>query len=71
MKILEYLSEHCNDFSATLECEHCGHAGKLTSGYHDGHYHNKVIPSINCAECGVNRDGTNMPMPGVSMMRPV
>ena len=36
---------------------HCGHEGKLTSGYHDGHYHANVIPAMRCEECGKDREG--------------
>jgi len=57
MKIAKMLSEHGNDFSAEMECEHCGHAAKLTSGYHDNHYHARVIPAMRCKECGKNRAG--------------
>ena len=52
MKIKEILSQHRRDFSATLECEHCGKTQKLTSGYDDANYHKNVIPSIQCASCG-------------------
>ena len=57
MKIAKMLSEHGNDFSAMMECEHCGHTAKLTSGYHDNHYHARVIPAMRCKECGKNRAG--------------
>ena len=57
MKILEMLGEHRNDFSATMECEHCGHTTKLTTGYNDNHYHTRVIPAMVCKECGKNRAG--------------
>lgn len=67
MFIKAILSEHGNDFSATMECEHCGHQGKLTSGYRDGFYHNKVIPSMLCAGCGVNRAGTTLPHDNVNV----
>jgi primosomal protein N' len=71
MKIIKYLSTHRNDFSAMLECEHCGHMGKLTSGYDDWNYHNRVIPSIVCAWCGLNRNGATEPLPGVCLGAPV
>jgi C4-type Zn-finger protein len=57
MKTKEILSEHRNDFSATMECEHCGSTHKLTSGYHDNYYHTVVIPAMKCTSCGKNRDG--------------
>ena len=57
MKIREILSQHRNDFTATMECEHCGHTAKLTSGYHDAFYHERVIPAMRCGACGKNRAG--------------
>ena len=57
MKILEITWEHRNDFRADMVCEHCGHTAKLTSGYNDAHYYNRVIPAMRCEECGKNRAG--------------
>ena len=57
MKIREILSEHRSDFTATMECEHCGATQKLTSGYHDNFYHSRVIPAMTCSACGRNREG--------------
>lgn len=57
MKILEITWEHGNDFCADMVCEHCGHIGKLTSGYRDGYYFAHVIPAMRCEGCGKNRAG--------------
>lgn len=57
MKVDEYTFAMGNDFSAIMECEHCGGKQKLTSGYHDGFYHNQVIPAMKCDRCGKNRAG--------------
>ena len=38
MKIREILNRNRNDFTATMECEYCGRAAKLTSGYDDDFY---------------------------------
>jgi hypothetical protein len=57
MKIKQILTEHRNDFTATMECEHCGHEAKLTSGYHDSFYHTRVIPAMKCTACWKNRAG--------------
>lgn len=57
MKIQTILSEYRNDFTATIECEHCGHTEKLSSGYHDNYYHTMVIPAMTCGKCGKNRAG--------------
>lgn len=52
MKIKKILSQYRRDFTAILECEHCGHEEKLTSGYDDANYHNNVIPTFECGKCG-------------------
>jgi transcription elongation factor Elf1 len=57
MKIKAILSQHRNDFTATMECEHCGHTQKLNSGYHDDFYHERVIPAMTCGGCGKSRAG--------------
>jgi len=57
MKIERITSESGNDFSADVVCEHCGHQGRLTTGYHDHHYHNRVLPAMRCSACGKNRAG--------------
>jgi transcription elongation factor Elf1 len=56
MKIKNITFEMGNDFHAIMECEHCGHQGKLSSGYHDNFYHTRVIPAMRCAECGKSRN---------------
>jgi len=57
MKITAILTQQGSDFTATMECEHCGHTAELTSGYHDGFYHARVIPAMRCTSCGKNRAG--------------
>jgi hypothetical protein len=57
MKIINYTSEHRNDFSAKIQCEHCDHVQDLRYGYHDDNYHNRVLPAITCKACGKNRAG--------------
>ena len=52
MKIKEILSQYRRDFTAILECEHCGKTEKLTTGYDDDNYHQNVIPSLKCPSCG-------------------
>ena len=51
MKIKEITSQHRRDFYAIYECEHCGHEEK-GQGYDDANFHNKVIPAMECKECG-------------------
>ena len=57
MRISKLLNNHGRDFNALMECEHCNHTGKLTSGYDDEYYHNRVIPAMSCKSCGKNRSG--------------
>lgn len=57
MYITQYLTQHRNDFTAVLKCEHCGVDQKLTTGYDDANYHDNVIPSFHCQSCGKNRAG--------------
>lgn len=52
MRIKKILSQHRRDFTATLECDHCGKEQHLSSGYDDAHYHRNVIPTIPCKACG-------------------
>ena len=51
MKIKEILWQHRNDFTAVIECEHCGSCQSLNNGYNDNFYHTKVLPSIPCKKC--------------------
>lgn len=59
MKIKEITSQYRNDFSAIMECEHCGYTNKIHTGYNDANYHDNVIPSMYCKQCGLNRAGEN------------
>ena len=52
MKIKKITSQHRRDFTAIMECEHCGNTQELTSGYDDEYYHNNVIPKMKCKKCG-------------------
>lgn len=55
MFIRKVLSQFRNDFTAEMECEHCGGTQKLTTGYDDDYYHDHVIPAMKCAQCGKTR----------------
>lgn len=55
MHIKQKISQHRRDFWAIYVCEHCGHETDKQSGYDDAYFHNNVIPSMKCAECG--KDG--------------
>ena len=54
MKIKEVRDQHRRDFSADYECEGCGHVCK-GRGYDDRNFHDNVIPSMKCPECGKSR----------------
>lgn len=61
MKIRQITSQYRNDFSAVMECEHCGATQELTSGYDDDFYHDRVIPAMVCNACKKNRAGEVAP----------
>ena len=52
MYLKEKTQQHRRDFRGILHCEHCDHEQELTSGYDDANYHENVIPSIKCRQCG-------------------
>lgn len=52
MKIKQILDQTRRDFSAIMKCEFCQNEAKLTSGYDDRNYHDNVIPSMVCNDCG-------------------
>lgn len=52
MYLKEKTWQHRRDFRGILQCEHCGQQQELTSGYDDVNYHENVIPSIKCRQCG-------------------
>lgn len=62
MKIQKITFECGNDFSAIMQCEHCGNTQSNSSGYHDNHYHTQVIPALHCAACGLDRHGNAAPI---------
>ena len=51
MKIKKIVSQHRRDFTAIYECEHCGHEHE-GNGYDDANFHQNVIPTFVCKECG-------------------
>ena len=61
MFIVEYTWQHRYDFTAIIECPHCGHQQKLDHGYDDHNYHYNVLPRIGCEHCGKSADGTIHP----------
>ena len=62
MRITAFLTHYRNDFTANMVCEHCGVEQKLTTGYNDEYYHEKVIPAMHCPSCGLNRAGNPHPV---------
>ena len=57
MFIKRILTQHRRDFSALMECEHCGADHELLTGYDDRYYHDNVIPEIKCHQCGKDSGG--------------
>lgn len=62
MRIKEITSQIRRDFTAILECEHCGYEQNLSSGYDDDNYHRNVIPSFKCNECGKKASDSYRPL---------
>ena len=52
MKIQKITSQHRRDFTAIMECEHCGSTEVNNYGYDDDYYHSNVIPQMKCVKCG-------------------
>lgn len=57
MKIKQITSQHRNDYTAKMECEHCGHVQDDMYGYNDTNYYENDIPEQHCQSCGKNRAG--------------
>jgi len=51
------LSQHRNDYTAIMKCEHCGHEQKDPYGYADRNYIENIIPKMYCQGCNKNRAG--------------
>lgn len=62
MKIKEILSQIRRDFTAVMECEHCGATQLNKYGYDDDYYHQKVIPAMKCNACGKSAADTYRPL---------
>ena len=62
MKIKQINSQHRRDFRADYECEHCGHIEKNKYGYDDSNFHENVIPTMTCTECGKAADENYRPL---------
>lgn len=52
MKIKQINRQHRRDFYADYECEGCGHIEKNQPGYDDSYFHDTVVPSMICEQCG-------------------
>lgn len=57
MRIKKITSQHRNDYTAVMECEHCGHEQVDKYGYDDANYHENVIPLQACGKCNKMRNG--------------
>ena len=52
MKIKEITHQSRRDYTAIMECEHCGNTQIDNGGYDDSYYHKNVIPKMKCVMCG-------------------
>jgi uncharacterized CHY-type Zn-finger protein len=50
MKIKRIISQHRRDFKAIYICGHCNKE-VTAGGYDDAHFHNNVIPMMECPSC--------------------
>lgn len=57
MRIISLKGSMGRDLYGTLQCEHCDATDKLSGGYDDSHWHNRVLPAFHCRACGKNRAG--------------
>lgn len=71
MKIIQITSRHRYDYSAILQCEHCGSHQSDPSGYDDINYHVNVMPRMACLKCGKDRAGNNGGITKGVLMKPV
>jgi transcription elongation factor Elf1 len=61
MKIKKITSQTRRDFYAIYECEHCGFE-ENSYGYDDANFHQNVIPSMKCKQCGKNAASDYRPL---------
>ena len=58
MKIKEITYRNRRDFKAVYECEKCGHTHE-DWGYDDRNFHENVIPTFECKQCGESAKSLN------------
>lgn len=61
MRILKIIGRNRRDFSAIFKCEHCGDEITCT-GYDDSHFHNNIVPDMDCSECGKKSPDSYQPL---------
>jgi hypothetical protein len=61
MKIKKITSQSRRDFTAVMQCEHCGATSINKRGYDDDFYHSNVIPAMRCEACGKTTGDDYMP----------
>ena len=52
MKITEIIGQNYMDFSAIVQCEHCGDRGIYTACEDTPRWHQHTLPNRKCTECG-------------------
>ena len=57
MKIISLDQGNGRDLYGMMKCEHCNTSARLSGGYNDAFWHEKVLPAFHCKECGKNRAG--------------
>jgi hypothetical protein len=61
MYIERITSQHRRDFYCIYKCEHCD-TTRDGSGYDDAHFHQNVVPTMICKNCGKTGDENYRPL---------
>lgn len=63
MKLIEKIAQNRRDFQGKYECQSCGHI-EVDNGlrsYDDDYFHDEVIPSMRCEQCGESTFSLDLP----------
>ena len=52
MKIIKIVSQSRRDMWVDMQCESCNHIEKEVYAYDDDNFHQNVIPTMECKNCG-------------------
>ena len=52
MKIIRIVSQSRRDMRVDIQCESCNHIEERVYAYDDDNFHQNVIPTMECKNCG-------------------